>query len=259
MTRTQTTLPNLQRAFGCAFLALLVSGLLSPSIAQAAFIGSDLVVITMTDDAGNSASRGIANPFANLPPQAQVPDFVREMIHERFALSDGDNVLGYIDSMGANLIGDPVASISFSVTAGASDVTVSVSSATVSFPTLTNPAASSKAEVTLTDNNSGDGPATIDTVGANAGLYRAIYNGSSQYSAHLGDSSVGGGSVLFSEDTSGPVAGNVSSIQSRFDFKLSAGDTAVGTGTFTVVIPEPTTLGLLACGILALAAANRRQ
>lgn len=257
MTTMQCTLQR--RLAGCLSfgLAIALVVLLVPSAARAGFIGADLVVVTLTDDAGNSASKGIANPFANLPPQAKVPAFVREMLNERFALTNGDNTLGWIESLSADLVGDPVASISFSVTAGSSDVTVSVSSAMVTFSAINNPAASSEAEVTLTDNNA-NGAATIETVGGNGGLYRAIYNGSSQYSTHLGDSSISGGSVTFSDATSGPIAGNVSSIRSRFDFKLSAGDFASGTGTFTV-IPEPATFGLLACCCVALATANLRR
>ena len=239
-----------------ALLAFTFVCLFSLGVVNAGYIGSDLVVVTMTDGQGRSASQGIANPFANLPPQAQVPPFVQDMINERFQLSDGDTVLGWIDSLGVELIGDPVASINFNVTA-ASEVTVSVSSATVSFSALNNPPASAEAEVTLTDNN-GNGAAMIETINGNAGLFRAIYNGSTQYAALLGDSSIGGGSVTFSEDTSGPIAGSVTSIAARFDFKLSAGDSASGSGRF-VVVPEPSFAIFLLSSCATLAAARRRR
>jgi hypothetical protein len=239
-----------------ALLTVAVIAGVSVGVAQAGYIGNDLALVTMSDSQGRTASAGIANPFANLPPQAQVPPFVREMISERFELRVGDDILGWIDSLGVELIGDPVASINFVVTAGGSDVTVTVSSATVTFPALNNPAASAEAEITLTDN--GGTPATIDPLSGNNGLFRAIYNGTQEYASLLGSSSIGGGSVTFSEDTSGPIGGSVSSIRAEFAFELSAGDTASGTGTFTVV-PEPTSVGLAICAFVALIASKRRR
>jgi hypothetical protein len=55
-----------------------------------------------------------------------------------------------------------------------------------------------------------------------------------------------------------PIAGSVSSIQAKFAFMLSAGDSASGSGTFTV-IPEPGTAVMLLCALAALAASRRRR
>jgi len=240
----------------CSLLIFAIVGSFSFSGAQAGYVGSDLVWITMSDDQGRSGRAGIPNPFENLPPQANVPGHVREMITEKFAIQDGDEVLGYVDWLEAELVADPVASINFNLTAGSSDVTVTVSSATVAFSPLNNPAASAEAEVKLTDN--GSSPATIETTGGNSGLFQAIFNGSSEYAELLGDSSVGGGDITFDEDTSGPIAGSVSSIQAQFAFELSAGDSASGSGVFTVV-PEPTTAGLALCGCLLVTGSLRRR
>lgn len=246
------------RLFCSAFFAVIAIGFLGASDTYAGFMGSDLVVVTLTDGQGHSASHGIANPFEHLPDQAKVPQHVRDMINERFELKDGDVVLGWVDSLGYELDGDPVASINFATTANMSDVTVMVSSATVSFPALNNPAASADAKVTLTDN--GGAAATIETTGTNTGLFKAIFNGSSEYASKLGNGSISGGSIMFSEPpTTGPIAGSVSSIQSQFAFKLSAGDSASGMGTFTVVIPEPSTVGLLLCAFATLYVSRRNQ
>jgi len=238
-----------------ALLTIAFTCGVSVGVARAGYMGSDLVSVSMSDGQGRSASAGIVNPFDNLPPQAQVPERVQEMISERFELRDGPVVLGWVDTLGILLEGDPVASINFNVTAGGSDVTVTVSSATVSFSALNNPAASAEAEITLTDN--GGAAATIDPISGNSGLFRAIYNGTQEYASLLGSSSIGGGGVTFSEDTSGPIAGSVSSIQAQFAFQLSAGDSASGTGTFTVV-PEPTSAGLMICAFVALVASHIR-
>ena len=244
-------------------LAILAAHVFLFGTAHAEFLGPDFITITMDDGKGHSASHGIANPLAHLPPQAQVPGRVHEMLNERFELKHGDTVLGWIDSLGCDLDGDPMAGISFSLTAGGSEVTVTVSSSTVSFPALTNPGASAEAEVTLTDNN-GDG-VTISPTGDNDGLYLAIYNGDQEYASLLSNGSVKGGSVTYSEDTSGPIAGSVSSIQSVFSFTLSGCDGASGTGTFTVIvpdeplIPEPGCLTTLFCGLIALLATRRRS
>ncbi len=232
----------------CVLTVAILCGL-SLGIAQAEFLSPDLVTITMTDAHGHSASKGIANPFEKLPPQANVPERVQERIAERFELKHGNTVLGWVDSLGVDLDGDPVAGINFSLTAGGSDVTVTVTSATVAFAALMNPAASAEAEVTLTD--LGGGGATISTLSGNSGLFKAIYNGTQEYGSLLSTSAVGGGSVNFSQDISGPIAGSVSSIQAQFAFKLTAGDSAQGSGTFTVV-PEPTLIGLALCGCLTL-------
>lgn len=226
---------------------------ISLGVARAEFLSPDLVTITMTNGLGHSASKGISNPFDHLPDQANVADRVREMVSGRFELKHGNTVLGWVDSLGVDLDGDPVAGINFSVTAGGSDVTVTVTSATVAFAALANPAASAEAELTLSDLSGGG--ATISTLGGNNGLFKAIYNGTQEYASLLSTSSVGGGSVVFSQDTSGPIAGSVSSIQAQFAFKLTAGDSAQGSGTFTVV-PEPSLVGLLLCGALALIASR---
>lgn len=236
-------------------LLLLIAACCFPLAgAQADFVGSDLVMVTMSDTQGRSASAGIPNPYVNLPDQ--VPDHVEEMINERFAIQDGDDVLGWVDWLAADLDGDPVASIGFNVTAGGSNVTVGVSSATVAFSPLNNPPASAEAEVTLTDN--GNDGAAIDVVGGETGLFKAIYNNSQEYVSLLGSSSVMGGEVdIFQEDANGPIAGSVSSIQAQFNFELSAGDSARGTGRF-VVVPEPSTVVMLLGSCLAWGSMRRR-
>jgi hypothetical protein len=174
------------------------------------------------------------------------------MLAERFDLeTDDGTVIGTIDEMTVELDGDPVASISFTATAGSADTTFSLSSATVGFPTLTNPAASADAELTLTDIGS-DGVSVSVVSPPNSGLFKSVYNGSSAFAELLGNISISGGSTTVMGDSSGAIAGSVDSIQAVWTFKLSANDQVSGIGAF-VVVPEPSTLLLAcfaACGLL---------
>lgn len=224
--------------------------------AQAAFIG-DLVTVVASNEHG-SAMVHVPMPLSHLPPQANVPDHVREMLNERFDLkAEGGELIGSIESMTIELIGDPIASISFTATAGSSDTTFSLSSAVVSFSALTNPPALSEAELTLTDTGS-DG-ASVSIVSSNSGLFKSIYNGSSAFSEQLGTTTISGGSTTISENKSEAIAGSVSSIQAVWEFKLSANDQASGIGTFEVVIPEPSTLLLSLLGLSVVGISSRRN
>jgi hypothetical protein len=173
------------------------------------------------------------------------------MLEERFDLeADDGTLIATVDELTVELIGDPVASISFTATAGSADTTFSLSSAVNAFPTLTNPPASSSAELTITDIGS-DG-VSVSVVSPNNGLFKALYNGSSVFTEQLGNTSISGGSTTVMEDLSSTIAGSVSSIQAVWTFELSANDQASGIGTF-VVVPEPSTLLLVSfavCGLL---------
>ncbi len=227
------------------------------SSAHAGFIG-DLVTVTFTDElSGRSASHSLPNPFAHLPPQAQVPDRVIAMLAERFEMRSHGHTLGYIDALAVDLDGDPVAEIGFTVTAVGADMNVSVVSAVVEFDALSDPAANATAEVHVTDlDNNG---AMADVVAPNIGIFRAIYNGTDTYTQLFGDVNVtAGGTGMIDANVVRDIVGDVTSIQSVLNFKLSANDTATGFGRFEVV-PEPTTGMLALLGTLGLAGFRRRR
>jgi hypothetical protein len=232
-----------------ALILIAASGPFAKAV-RAAFIG-DLITVVATNEQGSAEAR-VPMPLSHLPPQAKVPEHVRWMLAERFDLETEDGtVIGTIDDLTVELDGDPVASISFTATAGSSDTTFSLSSATVGFPALTNPPASADAELTLTDVGS-DGVSVSVVSPPNSGLFKSVYNGSSAFSELLGNISISGGSTTIMGDSSGTIAGSVSSIQAVWTFKLSANDQVSGAGTFEVVIPEPSTLLLASFAVCGL-------
>ena len=235
------------RHLGMAILAgLVVAACLSvnATAVHAEFLG-DLLSITASSDAGTAETN---IPLPDPLPNGQSPGYLQLNSPELFELrTDQGELIGTVDNLQIALDGDPLASISFTATAGGSDTTFSLSSAVVSFAAMTNPHAMASAEMTLTDID-GSG-ASIDVVSPNTGLFQAVYNGSATYAGLLGSASfTGGASASTAEDTSGVIGGSVNSIQAVWQFTLSAGDQAGGIGKFQVV-PEPSSLLLVACAV----------
>jgi hypothetical protein len=234
-----------------ALILLLLAGALAgfPTIATAGFLGN-----LITIEATNATGRGTWQ----FPVPANPPDTINYAHPDVVVLRDQNQaIIGTVDDIAVNLDGDPVASISFVATAGASPTTFSVSSAVVTFPAITNPAASATAEVTLTDTSTNG--ASLTPVSPNTGVFLPTYNGSTIYTQLIGTTTISsGGSITANGAFNDPIAGAVSSIQARFNFTLSAADVASGTGRFEV-IPEPTTLVLLAAGAACAAAAGLRR
>jgi hypothetical protein len=152
---------------------------------------------------------------------------------------------------------DPVVNLHFSVLAGSSDTTFTISSAVVSFPAITNPEAVASSSLTLNDID-GNG-ATLTGLESGGNVYKAVYNGgvswaylNSSYSfTNPYDSQV--------ESNRDPTSGfscppdTITSIQSEYQFTLSANDQASGTSTFSVQpIPEPLTLVGVLTGLAGL-------
>lgn len=230
-------------------IGMLTLGLGFTGQANADYVGTELVTLTLTNGSGGSASLGIANAYNNITEN--LPPSVSERLEGIFEISDGSTLLGTVNLLEVELIGDPVATVTFDVTAASSDVTVTISSAVVTFDTLTDPDASAEAEVTLTDNNA-DG-ASLLAFAPNSGLFQAVYNGSTTHAELLSNTIIGSGNTItIGSSPTSTIAGNVSSIQSKMSFNLSAFDNAAGFGSFTVV-PEPTSLALLSLGGLLLA------
>jgi hypothetical protein len=170
--------------------------------------------------------------------------------------TDHTVLLATIDNWSISLIEDPVVNLNFSVTAGSSDTTFTVSSAVVSFGTLVNPKAYASAGIMVTSDDSG---ATLTGL-LSGKCYQAIYNGSTVF-ANLVDGITVLPSDMASSIGRSPSSGwttindNVSSMQSQFRFTLSAEQQASGMSRFEVV-PEPIGLAFLALGALAF---RRRQ
>ncbi|MHB9038345.1 MAG: hypothetical protein ACYC64_16950 [Armatimonadota bacterium] len=154
---------------------------------------------------------------------------------------------------------DPVITLNFVVLSGTSNTSFTISSALLSFPAI-NAEGTASAGVTVTDINGDTATATGLIPGSK--FYEAAYNGSSVFAKLVTSPIVAAayGSTTGSENVPPWVGmGSVSSMQSKFSFSLTPGDSASGTSVYTIrEVPEPTCLGVLAMGLVGLAAGRRR-
>jgi hypothetical protein len=173
-------------------------------------------------------------------------------LSEPVAITSGGRVLATVTSLSVNIDVDPRVELQFAVTAGTSAKRFTIASVAVPFSAIFKPLAYATTAVTVTDSD-GDG-ATLTGLYPGSKAYRASYNATPVDWAYLVDP------VTVPADFSGvgvqrqPATGRLvipatlTSIQSEFDFWLSANDQASGTSRFDVLVPEPATLALLALG-----------
>lgn len=161
----------------------------------------------------------------------------------------------------ATYIADPVVGLTFNVFAPSQNTSIQVSSAVLSFSTISAATAQAQAAASVTVQDFNGNGATL-WPGASGG-YNAFLNNASSTFATLFPS---GGPVTApafginsaSQDT-GAFAFTgigVSNISAAWDFTLSGGDLATGTSVFEI-IPAPASASLL--GLAGLAAARRRR
>lgn len=160
---------------------------------------------------------------------------------------------------------DPRISLHFSVTAGSSPTTFTISSSVVSFAPIANPEAVASSSLTLTDTN-GNG-ASLTGLEGGGKSFRAIYNGGVTWvrlNSSFSDSVPYDGQIVSDRY---PISGfqiisdTLTSIESEYKFTLSAFDEASGTSTFNVqpIIPEPITVLSVGTGIAGLLQYARRR
>jgi len=166
--------------------------------------------------------------------------------------------LGVLENVTVDLLGDPSIYLDFTVRAGAYGTNYTITSALVSFGAIVNPDAFATAGITVTDRNYDTATATGLLSGGK--VFEARYNGSSVLASLVpstGPTALGGTLTNSEMRPYGPLAATVGSMTSVFSFNLTPGDSASGTSGFTIVIPEPASLVLLAGGGLLLTRRRR--
>jgi len=240
-----------------AVAIVAVSALVStPAVAD--LTGPGILVIA-TDDAGN-VSRFTAEAV-------QTPDGWAWATDEPIEMWANDNLLATLNpggspgGLGVTYVADPVVNLNFSVQAGGSTTSIVIASALLSFPTINSPVGAASAAFSLTDAN-GDGATLVgigDPAGAQGG-YLAQYNGyagslsgTTFAEVHQMMSAAAFDTTTATVDVPGagttPIGVPVFDMSSVISFRLSANDLASGTTNF-VITPEPSSVLLLACGLV---------
>jgi hypothetical protein len=179
-------------------------------------------------------------------------------------LNPSGNCIATICQADSAIEPDPVVNLHFDVQAGSSDTTFTIRSAVVSFPALTNPEGVASSSLTLNDID-GNG-ATLTGLESGGNVYKTIYNGSVSCTCLNSSYSVTNPYDGQVESNRDPISGmsimpdTITSIQSEYQFTLSANDQASGTGTFDVQpVPEPLTLVGVLTGLAGLGGYVRRR
>lgn len=188
--------------------------------------------------------------------------------YEGIALTDGNgDIIAGLTDLSVSFEENPVINLDFTVVGGLSNTLVDVTSGELTFGAISGGIGEASAAVTVTDNfnpfaGGRDGASFTPNSGAG---YLANING-------LAPSGVNFASLLTTADSIGstgpstfgqsdafgfaPLGASATSASSRFQFTLSAFDTAATTSTFNIV-PTPASAALL--GVAGLAAARRRR
>jgi hypothetical protein len=171
----------------------------------------------------------------------------------------GDVKVAKITDLSVQTNSEPFVNLRFAVEAGAADTTFDITSTVVSFAPLANPQAYASGGVALSAD--GDGATVTGLFGGRS--YQARYNGSTVYANLVPGFAIPADQTVVNADRTpaggyGTITGSVSSIESEFNFTLSAFDQASGTSRFEVV-PEPATISVLCLGGLALLARKRHR
>jgi hypothetical protein len=190
-------------------------------------------------------------------------DYYSWSSNQTIELRDGQELIGSLASGRVDVFSDPAISLNFSMQAGTTPTTFTVKSALLSFPTVTGASGRASAGINLTDFD-GDG-ASLTALAPLTGAYLANYNGfvpgGATFANMIAQISVDGINNPFGTSTGGgmqpavgymPIGAPVSNISTQISFMVSANDLASGTSVFEV-IPEPTSVLLLAAGLVLVA------
>lgn len=238
---------------------LKLSGNLGKALAALSVFGAAMAVAN-ADLSGDAFSITASNSDGTASYSASLEDMEWDAESNTWTWSlgapveltdDEGDTIGWLNGGNAFIAGDPAINFGFAVQAGSSDTTFSISSAGLSFGTIASPLAQAGAAFTITDTDKTG--ATFDTGRGKA--YTADTDGGN-FAKLVGSFSAGSGHSASSDDNE-PDSGytalgySVSSMSSGVSFTLSANDLASGTNSFEV-IPEPSTLALVALGALSM-------
>lgn len=240
---------------------LKLSGTLGKSLAALTVLGA-AVFAANADLSGEAFHITASNGNGSASYDAPLSDLTYDQGSNTYSWSltapvdltnDNGDVIATLNSANVYIAGDPATNWGFAVQAGSSDTTFSISSAVISFGAIQHPQGQAGAAFTITDVNH-DG-ATLST-GKTGKAYNATYNGSTTFADLVSGFSANSGNSKSSSENEPPsgfdnIGTPVTSIQSSAYFTLTANDLASGTNGFEV-IPEPSTLALVALGALSM-------
>jgi hypothetical protein len=247
--------------------------LLAPVVADA----GDVSNVIFRIDAANTVGSGYLDFTSDmLTYQPATNQWVWTTGMNDILTGDGD-VVATLDSATLKLVKDPAATkayyleLGFTLHAGVSDTDFDITSALLSFPTLSPgqlqpPLGGGRATASLTATDNNSNGVTLMPAGANgSGAYTAQYDGwvpnGITFASLVGEmtfGSGGSGSASQSFPSSGyaPINDPVYDMSAMLAFNLTYGDSASGTTTYRI-LPEPVTgIGAL---LLTLALGWRRR
>lgn len=162
-----------------------------------------------------------------------------------------------INSISTEYVEDPMIFFNFGLSTGGVATNVTISSATLVFPTLLNPTGYASSGMTLTDNNSGGSASVVANLSGFS--YNAIYNNTSLFAAQQPSFGVGtsnGTQTQNANDLGIVIPGLVGNMQATWNFQVSADD-SVGVTSTWVLVPSPGSLAMLGLGGLVMARRRR--
>jgi hypothetical protein len=187
-------------------------------------------------------------------------------MEEPYEFWHNGDFLGTLDTFTAEIVDDPEVNLGFSVQAGAGDTQFHIASALLNgFDPIPGSLAEGYAHASYTLTDFDGGSATLTGIGDTGGAYLAQYNGwagnpggplGTTFAEGIFSMSAGFLETVtedYDQPESGylPIGETVYDMSALVSFTLSAQDLASGTSAY-VIVPEPTSLGLLAIGALAL-------
>ncbi len=176
-----------------------------------------------------------------------------------------------LENVSVTYIADPVVTLNFVVSSGFA-TNYTVTSANLGFSPIPNAVGRATAAVTVSDFN-GNG-ASLTGLHPGGRAYQAFYNdplsvpatgttfaslvsgisSSTRYSSSTVSESFPVSSTTYSSTNQAAVPlGAVTDMSAEFRFRTSAGDSASGTSTFIINVPEPTSICLALVGLMGLA------